>query len=94
MTERDPDADARRLAARHETVAFDVSASAVRLARERFPDSPVDYVTADLLDPPAAWRHVFDLVVEIMTVQALPEELHARATRAWPGSSGQGARCW
>ncbi|GGS70885.1 class I SAM-dependent methyltransferase [Nonomuraea spiralis] len=64
----------------YDTVAFDVSESAVRLARERFPGSAVDYRAADLFDPPAGWRHAFDLVVEIMTVQALPEELHARAT--------------
>ncbi|MFI7698693.1 class I SAM-dependent methyltransferase [Nonomuraea sp. NPDC049480] len=63
----------------YETVAFDVSASAVRLAQERFPESAVRYQVADLLNPPAEWRHAFDLVVEIMTVQALPEELHAEA---------------
>ncbi|TMR09955.1 class I SAM-dependent methyltransferase [Nonomuraea turkmeniaca] len=63
----------------YETVAFDVSESAVRLAKERFPASPVRYEAADLLNPPAEWRHAFDLVVEIMTVQALPEELHAAA---------------
>ncbi|NUR84694.1 MAG: class I SAM-dependent methyltransferase [Nonomuraea sp.] len=62
-----------------ETVAFDVSESAVRLARERFPGSVVGYRTADLLDPPGEWHQAFDLVVEVMTVQALPEELHARA---------------
>ncbi|NUP00938.1 MAG: class I SAM-dependent methyltransferase [Nonomuraea sp.] len=72
--------DAEHVAALgYETVAFDVSESAVRLARERFPGSAVDYRAADLLDPPPRWRHAFDLVVEIMTVQALPEELHARA---------------
>src|SRR2546423_15065355 len=27
-----------------------------RTVRERFPDSPVHYVAADLLDPPADWR--------------------------------------
>lgn len=63
----------------YETVAFDVSESAVRLAGERFPGSAVDYRVADLLNPPGEWRGAFDLVVEIMTVQALPEELHARA---------------
>lgn len=62
-----------------ETVAFDVSESAVRLARERFPGSRVRYRAADLLAPPAEWERAFDLVVEIMTVQALPEELHAAA---------------
>ena len=35
------------------TVAFDISASAIRAARRRYPDSAVHYVTADLLDPPA-----------------------------------------
>ncbi|MFI7633702.1 class I SAM-dependent methyltransferase [Nonomuraea sp. NPDC049400] len=66
----------------YETVAFDVSESAVRLAEERFPGSRVRYQAADLLDPPAAWRQAFDLVVEVMTVQALPEPLHARAIAA------------
>ena len=63
----------------YDTVAFDVSESAVRLAKERFPGSAVDYRAADLLAPPTGWRHAFDLVVEIMTVQALPEHLHAPA---------------
>lgn len=56
-----------------DTVAFDVSESAIRAARRRFPDSPVSYVTADLLDPPPSWRYAFDLVVESMTLQALPD---------------------
>jgi SAM-dependent methyltransferase len=55
------------------TVAFDISASAVRAARRRFPASTVDYQVADLLDPPAAWRQAFDLVVESQTIQALPD---------------------
>ncbi|MET7327667.1 methyltransferase domain-containing protein [Nonomuraea sp. NPDC005650] len=66
----------------YETVAFDVSESAVRLAGERFPGSEVRYQVADLLAPPAEWRHAFDLVVEVMTVQALPEPLHGRAIAA------------
>jgi SAM-dependent methyltransferase len=61
------------------TVAFDVSETAVRAARSRYPDSRIDYVVADLLDPPAAWHEAFDLVVEIMTVQALPDPPRAAA---------------
>ncbi|MDO3700063.1 class I SAM-dependent methyltransferase [Micromonospora sp. C28SCA-DRY-2] len=57
------------------TVAFDISPTAVRTARDRHPGSPVDYRVADLLDPPAAWRRGFDLVVESMNVQALPPEV-------------------
>ncbi|MEV0146205.1 MULTISPECIES: methyltransferase domain-containing protein [unclassified Nonomuraea] len=63
----------------YDITAFDVSESAVRLARERFPGTAVAYRAADLLDPPAEWRGAFDLVVEIMTVQALPEPLHEQA---------------
>lgn len=62
-----------------ETVAFDVSQTAVRAARRRFPDSAVQYVAADLLDPPAAWRGAFDLVLESLTVQSLPKPLHPAA---------------
>ena len=33
----------------------------------------IHYQVAELLALPAAWRHAFDLVVEIITVQALPD---------------------
>jgi len=56
-----------------DTVAFDIAETAVRVARQRYPDSPVQYVTADLLTPPSEWRGAFDLVVESLTVQALPD---------------------
>jgi SAM-dependent methyltransferase len=62
-----------------DTVAFDVSETAVRLTRERYPESTVEYTTADLLDPPRQWREAFDLVVESLTVQSLPVELHPKA---------------
>ncbi|MEU8395633.1 class I SAM-dependent methyltransferase [Nonomuraea sp. NPDC048892] len=62
-----------------QTEAFDVSESAVQLARKRFPGSQVRYQVADLLDPPKEWHRAFDLVVEVMTVQSLPESLHGRA---------------
>jgi SAM-dependent methyltransferase len=62
-----------------DTTAFDVSASAVGAARDRFPGSAVRYVTADLLAPPAAWHHAFDLVVESLTLQALPDPPRRRA---------------
>jgi fermentation-respiration switch protein FrsA (DUF1100 family) len=39
----------------YDTVAFDVAATAVRVARQRHPDSRVGYITADLLDLPPAW---------------------------------------
>jgi len=61
------------------TTAFDISATAVRAARERHPDSPVEYLVADLLDPPGHWRGRFDLVLESNNVQALPRQVRDRA---------------
>jgi SAM-dependent methyltransferase len=55
------------------TTAFDVAPTAVRVARERHPGSTVDYRVADLLDLPADWSRAFDLVVDVFTVQALPD---------------------
>jgi len=42
------------------TTAFDISATAVPTARQRYPTSPVDYRTADLFAPRDGWA--FDLV--------------------------------
>jgi SAM-dependent methyltransferase len=63
------------------TTAFDVSPTAVRGARERFPKSLVEYVVANLLDPPAEWVGGFDLVVESITVQSMPLSVRADAIR-------------
>jgi SAM-dependent methyltransferase len=62
-----------------DTVAFDVAPTAVDESRRRFSGSRVRYVVADLLDPPAEWRGAFDLVVESLTAQSLPEHVRRRA---------------
>lgn len=59
--------------------AFDVAPTAVAWCRRRFPDSPVRYAVADVLDPPAAWAGAFDLVVEVYTLQVLPPEARRAA---------------
>lgn len=64
----------------YDVVAFDISPTGIAAVRARHPTSKVEYVVADLLDPPASWHRAFDLVVENMTVQALPVDLHAEAT--------------
>jgi len=72
--------DAELLAQRgFEVVAFDVSPTAIATTRERYPQSPVDYCVANLLDLPAGWRHAFDLVLESLTVQSMPPQFHADA---------------
>jgi SAM-dependent methyltransferase len=62
-----------------ETTAFDISETAIRACRKRFPKSPVHYTPADLLDPPASWLGTFDFVFEANTVQALPAAIRAKA---------------
>jgi SAM-dependent methyltransferase len=62
-----------------EVTAFDISPTAIAAVQARYPQSAVSYVVADLFDTPAEWHRAFDLVVENMTVQALPVDLHARA---------------
>src|SRR5947199_724099 len=75
-----------------DVVAFDVAATAVARARARFPGSPVRYLVADLLDPPADWRAAFDLVAETYTLQVLPPAergaaVHALRTFVAPGGT-------
>jgi len=65
--------DARELMRRgYDVTAFDCSAAAVAWARSLDPQHAVCYCEADLLSPPIRWRHRFDLVVEVRTVQSLP----------------------
>ena len=64
-----------------DTVAFDISPSAIRAARRRYPDSTVRYVAANLIDPPADWYEAFDLVVESLTLQSMPDPPRREAIR-------------
>lgn len=54
-----------------DALGFDIAATAIDIARRRFPGTR--YETADLLDLPQDWLRAFDLVVEVITVQALPD---------------------
>ena len=75
--------DSEYLATRGYTVtAIDISPTAIRTARERYPDSTVHYRVANLLNAPDDLIGAFDLVVESYTVQALPPTVRAEATAA------------
>lgn len=75
--------DAEELARRgFVTTAFDISPTAVRLARERFPGSSVDYRIADVFELPSGWRRRYDAIVEIRTLQSLPPGTRERAATA------------
>jgi 2-polyprenyl-3-methyl-5-hydroxy-6-metoxy-1,4-benzoquinol methylase len=61
--------------------AFDLVEGAISWAKRRFPESRVDYQTADLFNLPSEWRSRFDLVNECYTLQALPDALLPRAAQ-------------
>ncbi len=67
------------------TTAFDISPTAIKAVGKRFPESTVDYQVADLLNPPDEWRQAFDLVVEIINIQAMPRDVRATAVTSLAG---------
>lgn len=62
--------------------AFDVSSTCIEWARRLHPDSLVEYEVADLYSLPTKRLGVFDLVVEVYTLQALPPEHRPAAIKA------------
>jgi SAM-dependent methyltransferase len=72
--------DAEQLSAwGYRTTAFDISETTVLSGVKRYPNTAVDYLTADLLAPPSSLYRQFDFVLEANTLQALPADLRPRA---------------
>jgi 2-polyprenyl-3-methyl-5-hydroxy-6-metoxy-1,4-benzoquinol methylase len=59
--------------------AFDISQTAIKWCRRRFPDSNVVYCVEDLLTAPTSWTRAFDFVFEAYTLQVLTEDLRKSA---------------
>jgi SAM-dependent methyltransferase len=75
--------DAREVIKRgYEVTAFDCSPTAVNWAKQLDPENARSYCAADLFNPPAKWKHRFDLVIEVYTIQSLPPEMHEAAMKA------------
>ena len=74
------------------TTAFDISETAIRASRKRFPKTGVEYVAANLLEPPSPWRHSFHFVFEANTLQVLPAALRPRAIENIAGFLCPGGR--
>lgn len=55
-----------------EVTAFDISQSAIAWCKQRFTNSAVKYIVADLLAIPSQWHLAFDFVFECRNIQALP----------------------
>lgn len=75
--------DAREVMRRgYDVTAFDCSRTAIEWARRLDPDNARCYAHADLFNLPPKWRHRFDLVIEVNTIQSLPPSMHAATVKA------------
>ena len=66
----------------YEVTAFDIAPSAITLCQNRYSDTTVDYLVADLFDYPKEWFQTFDLVYECNTIQVLPGKYRLKARKA------------
>jgi hypothetical protein len=65
----------------YDAIGFDVSPTGIDWARRRFPQQASAFVVADVLGTPTRFRHRFDLVVEVNTIQSMdPAQREAAAT--------------
>jgi len=75
--------DAEAMAdAGYEVTAFDIAPSAITLCKNRYPDTKVNYLVADLFAYPKEWTEDFDLVYECNTIQVLPGKYRKEAMDA------------
>lgn len=75
--------DAEALARRgFRVTAFDISPTAIAWCQQRFPDSSVNYLVADLFSLDPQWHRRFDLVYECRNIQALPLSVRSKAIGA------------
>jgi len=77
--------DAEQLAAwGFKTTGIDISKTAVDAAKKRFPRTVVEYVVADIFNPPPALLNAFDFVLEIFTVQSFPSQFQPKVIESIP----------
>lgn len=69
-------------AAGYEVTAFDIAPSAIALCQNRYKDTNVNYLVADLFEYPEEWFQTFDLVYECNTIQVLPGKYRTQARDA------------
>ncbi|HAC65808.1 MAG TPA: SAM-dependent methyltransferase [Cyanothece sp. UBA12306] len=75
--------DAEKLADLGATVtAFDISPTAISWCNQRFQESSVNYLVADLLTLDSSWQQSFDFVFEARTIQALPVNIRSEVIKA------------
>lgn len=65
-----------------EVTAFDISPTAIAWCQKRFPNSVVNYLTADLFSLEPTWKEAFALVYSSRTIQSLPLNVRSQAISA------------
>ena len=61
---------------------FDISPTAIAWSQKRFPNSQVNYVVDDLLNPNLISVKTFDFILESYTLQALPASVRPQGMRS------------
>jgi len=75
--------DAEAMAAfGYEVTAFDIAPTAIALCKNRYNQTNVHYLEADLFAYPEEWFEGFDLVYECNTIQVLPGKYRQQAMKA------------
>ncbi|MBE9044152.1 class I SAM-dependent methyltransferase [Pleurocapsales cyanobacterium LEGE 10410] len=60
---------------------FDISSTAIAWCQQRFPNSEVNYLVDDLLQPTKVNQHKFDFILESYTLQALPSSVRPQGMK-------------
>jgi SAM-dependent methyltransferase len=66
----------------YEVTAFDIAPEAIKLCKNRYPDTKVNYLVADLFNFSIEWEENFDLIYECNTIQVLPGKYRTDARDA------------
>ncbi len=64
-----------------EVTAFDISETAVAWAKQIHKDSNIDWVVANLIELSDSWKGIFDLVLEVHIIQAIPKQISEAASK-------------
>lgn len=65
----------------YQVTAFDISPTAIAWCHQRFPDSTVNYLAADLFDLDPQWQGKYNFIFECKTIQALPLNVRSQVIR-------------
>ena len=65
----------------YKVTGFDISPSAIAWCQQRFPDSEVNYLVDDLLQPSKISDRQYDFILESYTLQALPAEVRPQGMK-------------